>query len=60
MRSSTRVALLWLLQAVFFGRVMGQIAVAISEPAWLPPMQEWYSRTQGSRRAPGESTSPMT
>jgi hypothetical protein len=36
------VALATLL-VLFLGRVVGQILVATSAPAWLPPMPRWYS-----------------
>ena len=35
--------LLGLLACAFLGRVLGQVAVALLEPDWLPPMQDWYS-----------------
>lgn len=35
--------LLWALLALFVLRVAGQVVVALRHPAWLPPMQEWYS-----------------
>ncbi len=38
-----RSAVLWLLQSLFFLRVMGQIYVGLYAPPWLPPWQEWYS-----------------
>jgi hypothetical protein len=31
------------LSVLFLGRVVGQILVATSAPAWLPPMSRWYS-----------------
>ena len=31
------------LLVLFLGRVVGQILVATSAPAWLPPMARWYS-----------------
>ena len=34
---------LWLLSGLFLARVLGQIVVILLEPAWLPPMGEWYS-----------------
>lgn len=36
-------ALLAILGILFLARVMGQLIVAVRAPAWLPPMQEWYS-----------------
>lgn len=35
--------LLWLLLALFILRVVGQMAVQIWEPHWLPISEEWYS-----------------
>ncbi|MDH4023134.1 MAG: hypothetical protein OEW88_04620 [Gammaproteobacteria bacterium] len=43
MPRSARVGLLWLLQLLFVGRVLGQVYVGIYAPAWLPPWPEWYS-----------------
>jgi hypothetical protein len=34
---------LWLLLALFVGRVVGQLLVAYTAATWLPPMPEWYS-----------------
>jgi hypothetical protein len=31
------------LAAAFLGRVLGQVVVALFNPAFLPPMPEWYS-----------------
>ena len=31
------------LLVLFFGRVVGQVLVATTAPAWLPPMARWYS-----------------
>ena len=36
-------ALLWTTTALFLLRVVGQIEVWLLAPAWLPPMQAWYS-----------------
>ena len=36
-------AILALLLALFVLRVAGQLAVALSHVAWLPPMADWYS-----------------
>jgi hypothetical protein len=36
-------ALLWGLLAAFFLRVAGQLLVVAAHPAWLPPMEQWYS-----------------
>lgn len=33
---------LLLLTVLFLARVSGQLAVALSEPAWLPPMSQWH------------------
>ena len=35
--------ILALLALAFLGRVAGQVVVALAAPAWLPPMEEWYS-----------------
>ena len=35
--------LLGVLACAFLWRVLGQVAVALLEPDWLPPMQDWYS-----------------
>jgi hypothetical protein len=37
------VAAMWLLFALFVGRVVGQILAATARPRWLPPMSRWYS-----------------
>ena len=34
---------LWLLAALFFLRVLGQVLVAFAHVGWLPAMGEWYS-----------------
>lgn len=34
---------LGLLAATFFVRVIGQLAVSLFEPSFLPPMERWYS-----------------
>lgn len=39
----TYAVILALLAVAFLGRVMGQIVVALFNPPFLPPMQEWYS-----------------
>jgi hypothetical protein len=36
-------AILFVLTVAFAVRVAGQLVVARSAPAWLPPMSEWYS-----------------
>jgi len=42
--SARRLApVLWLLLGLFCLRVAGQIVVALYAPAFLPPMDEWYS-----------------
>ncbi len=38
-----QAVLLGLLACAFLGRVLGQVIVALLEPDWLPPMQDWYS-----------------
>ena len=44
MASRTKVAiLLWTLLALFIGRVVGQLVVWLYAPAFLPPMEAWYS-----------------
>lgn len=40
---SLRATLLWLLLALFFVRVIGQIYVGLYQPAVLPVWDEWYS-----------------
>ena len=35
--------ILWILQGLFVLRVLGQVIVMLYAPAWLPPMEEWYS-----------------
>ena len=39
----TRAAALWTLLALFAGRVLGQLAVALGAAPFLPPMDEWQS-----------------
>ena len=36
---------IWLtaLQTLFLGRVLGQILVILTVPAWLPSPEHWYS-----------------
>lgn len=34
---------LWMLLALFFLRVAGQLLVLLAKPRWLPPMKDWYS-----------------
>jgi len=34
---------LWLFTVLLFFRVIGQIAVVLWGPRWLPPMQQWQS-----------------
>lgn len=34
---------LWVLLALFVGRVVGQVIVVLWAPGWLPPMRQWYS-----------------
>lgn len=38
-----RIALLWICVGLFFLRVIGQVEVLLLSPAWLPPMNDWYS-----------------
>ena len=38
-----QAVILGLLAWAFLGRVLGQVTVALLEPAWLPPMQDGYS-----------------
>ena len=37
------VAALSVLLVLFILRVAGQLLVLIAQPAWLPPMKDWYS-----------------
>lgn len=37
------VAIMWVLFALFVGRVVGQILAAAARSRWLPPMARWYS-----------------
>ena len=39
----TKAATLWTLLALFAGRVLGQLAVALDAAPFLPPMDEWQS-----------------
>ena len=34
---------LWLFTVLLVGRVLGQIAVVLWAPRWLPPMEQWQS-----------------
>lgn len=38
-----RAVVLWTCTALFLLRVVAQIEVLLLAPAWLPPMQAWYS-----------------
>ncbi len=38
-----QAVILGVLACAFLGRVLGQVTVALLEPNWLPPMQDWYS-----------------
>lgn len=38
-----RIVLLWICVALFFLRVVGQLAAPLLSPAWLPSMDAWYS-----------------
>ncbi len=40
---SSRVVLLWAALGLFLLRVIGQVEVWLLAPAWLPPMEAWYS-----------------
>lgn len=39
----TKAAALWTLLALFAGRVLGQLAVALGAAPFLPPMEQWQS-----------------
>jgi hypothetical protein len=39
----SRAAVLWMLTALFAGRVVGQLAVALDAAPFLPPMEQWQS-----------------
>lgn len=38
-----RIVALWACIGLFLLRVLGQIEVVLIAPAWLPPMEQWYS-----------------
>ena len=38
-----RILVLWTCTGLFLLRVLGQIEVVLIAPAWLPPMEQWYS-----------------
>jgi hypothetical protein len=38
-----RIAVLWACIGLFLLRVLGQLQVVLIAPAWLPPMEQWYS-----------------
>ena len=38
-----RIVVLWTCVGLFLLRVLGQIEVVLIAPAWLPPMEQWYS-----------------
>jgi hypothetical protein len=38
-----RIAVLWACTGLFLLRVLGQVEVVLIAPAWLPPMEQWYS-----------------
>lgn len=38
-----RLAVLWACTFLFLLRVVGQLEVLLVAPAWLPPMNDWYS-----------------
>lgn len=38
-----RIIVLWTCIGLFLLRVLGQLEVVLIAPAWLPPMEQWYS-----------------
>lgn len=38
-----RIVMLWTCIGLFLLRVLGQVEVVLIAPAWLPPMEGWYS-----------------
>lgn len=38
-----RTAGMWLCCILFFTRVFGQVMAGLYAPAWMPPMEAWYS-----------------
>ena len=38
-----RIVVLWACVGLFLLRVLGQLEVVLVAPAWLPPMEDWYS-----------------
>jgi hypothetical protein len=38
-----RFVVLWACIGLFLLRVLGQLEVVLIAPAWLPPMEQWYS-----------------
>jgi hypothetical protein len=38
-----RIMVLWTCIGLFLLRVLGQVEVVLIAPAWLPPMEGWYS-----------------
>ena len=38
-----RMVVLWTCIGLFLLRVLGQVEVVLIAPAWLPPMEQWYS-----------------
>lgn len=40
---NTHAKFLLVLQALFLGRVLGQVLVVLIEPTWLPALGHWYS-----------------
>lgn len=38
-----RILVLWTCIGLFLLRVLGQLEVVLVAPAWLPPMEQWYS-----------------
>ncbi len=41
--SQVRIVVLWACTGLFLLRVLGQVEVVLIAPAWLPPMEQWYS-----------------
>jgi len=43
MSPCVRITVLWTCIGLFLLRVLGQLEVVLIAPAWLPPMEQWYS-----------------
>lgn len=43
MSRQLRIIVLWTCTGLFLLRVLGQLEVVLIAPAWLPPMEQWYS-----------------